>query len=135
MKMPLLLPQKPPMVMVDTLVRYAELAAVTRLEIRPDNIFVRNGHFTEPGLVENIAQTAAAHAGYTNSMNGQSEAPIGYIAAVDHLQIHQLPAVFSTIETSIQVQNHVMNITIIGGTITCDGQLVAQCEMKIFIRS
>lgn len=135
MEMPLLLPQQAPMVMVDTLVRYSSSDAVTRLEIRPDNIFVHNGHFTEPGLVENIAQTAAAHAGFTTSQNGHSTAPVGYIAAVDQLQVFQLPAVFSTIETTIRIQHQVLNVTIIGGEIVCDGQPVARCEMKIFVRS
>ena len=61
MELSLLLPQKPPMVMVDALVEFTELSAVTRLVVRPDNIFVQNGRLAEPGLVENIAQTAAAH--------------------------------------------------------------------------
>lgn len=135
MKMPLVLPQKPPMVMVDALVDYSEMMAMTCLEIRPDNIFVQNGFFTEPGLVENIAQTAAAHAGFTHSMNGDNTVPMGYIAGIDHLSVHRLPPVLSTIETTIRVQNQVMNVTIIGGTITCGGEPVARCEMKIFIRS
>ncbi len=135
MEMPLLLPQQAPMVMVDALLSYTESGAVTRLEIRPDNIFVHDGHFTEPGLVENIAQTAAAHAGYTQTRNGASIAPVGYIAAVDQLQIFRLPPVFSIIETTIRIQHQVLNVTIIGGDVTCDGQPVARCEMKIFLRS
>lgn len=134
MDMPLLLPQKPPMVMVDALVQFTERAAATRLEIRADNIFVQHNRLAEPGLVENIAQTAAAHAGYTSALRGESEAPVGYIAAIDRLQIHELPPVGAIIETTIEVQNQVLNVTIIEGKITCDGQPVAQCVMKIFIR-
>lgn len=135
MEFPLLLPQKPPMVMVDALVEYTDLGAVTRLVVRHDNIFLRNGRLAEPGLVENIAQTAAAHAGHNNVLNGKTEAPVGYIAAVDHLQIHKLPELHTTIETTIRVKHQMMNVTIIGGTIHCAGELIAQCEMKIFIRT
>jgi predicted hotdog family 3-hydroxylacyl-ACP dehydratase len=135
MELPLLLPQKPPMVMVDSLVEYTDLGAVTRLGVRPDNVFVQNGQLAEPGLVENIAQTAAAHAGHNNVLKGIAEAPLGYIAAVDHLQIHKLPAVHSTIETSIRVIQQVLNVTIIAGTVVCEGEPIAQCEMKIFIRT
>lgn len=135
MDLPLLLPQKPPIVMVDRLVQCTELGAVTRFSVRPDNIFVHNGQLAEPGLIENIAQTAAAHAGYSNVLNGMQEAPAGYIAAVDHLQVFRLPDVDSVIETAIEIKHHVLSVTIINGTITCAGEPVAQCEMKIFIRS
>ena len=135
MELSLLLPQKPPMVMVDALVEFTELSAVTRLVVRPDNIFVQNGRLAEPGLVENIAQTAAAHAGHSNVLNGIPEAPLGYIATVDHLHIHKLPELHSTLETSIRVKQQVMNVTIIAGTIRCDGETIAECEMKIFLRN
>lgn len=134
MNLPLLLPQKPPMVMVDALVEYNGSGVVTRFSVREDNIFVQNGFLSEPGLVENIAQTAAAQAGYDNVLKGIAEAPLGYIATVDYLHIHKLPALHATIETRIQVKQQVMNVTIIAGTIFCAGETIAQCEMKIFIR-
>lgn len=121
--------------MVDALVEYTGSGVVTRLSVREDNIFVQHGFLSEPGLVENIAQTAAAQAGYDNVLNGVSEAPLGYIAAVDYLQIHKLPGLNTTIETRIQVKQQVLNVTIISGTISCAGETIAQCEMKIFIRT
>ena len=123
------------MVMVDTLVEYTASGVMTRLSVRPDNIFVQNGFLSEPGLVENIAQTAAAQAGYDNVLNGIIEAPQGYIATVDYLHIHKLPGLHTTIETRIQVKHQVMNVTIISGTIHCGGETIVQCEMKIFIRT
>ena len=58
------IPQRAPIVMVHALVEADDEHAVTQLAIEPDNIFVSNEFFAEPGLVENIAQTAAMHVGY-----------------------------------------------------------------------
>ena len=58
-----LIPQRNPFVMVDKLLSATETTAHTSFEIKAGNILLNNGFFSEAGLVENIAQTAAAHAG------------------------------------------------------------------------
>ena len=66
-----LIPQKPPFVMVDKLFSVTETTTTTGFTIQADNIFVKDGVFKDPGLVENIAQTAAASAGYvSHTRNG-----------------------------------------------------------------
>src|SRR5688572_10579494 len=84
------IPQRKPMVMIDSLKEASDLHAITQLMIREENIFVSEGHLTEPGLVENIAQTAAAQSGYQHVQGGMV-VKIGYIAAVKNLVINQLP--------------------------------------------
>ena len=54
-----ILPQKFPMVMVDKLLFSDEKTAVSGFTILADNIFCENGFFTQAGMLENIAQTAA----------------------------------------------------------------------------
>ncbi len=66
-----LIPQRPPFVMVDTLVTAGENNARTKLKIRSDNIFVKENQLTEPALIENIAQTAAARMGYICKQNNE----------------------------------------------------------------
>ncbi|MEJ0104073.1 MAG: hypothetical protein WDO19_16580 [Bacteroidota bacterium] len=51
-----LIPQRPPFVMIDKLLFCGDTTSRSGLLIRDDNIFVENGEFREPGLVENIAQ-------------------------------------------------------------------------------
>ena len=87
------IPQRHPIVMVHALVEADDSHAVTELAIEPDNIFVSNEFFAEPGLVENIAQTAAMHVGYQCSLKN-IPIPIGYIAAVKDLKIQALPKPF-----------------------------------------
>ena len=65
-----LIPQRPPIVMVDALYRYDREGAETGLDVLTDNIFVEDGKFTAPGLIEHVAQSAAVFAGYGAFVRG-----------------------------------------------------------------
>lgn len=127
-----LIPQRRPFVMIDKLLGVTEASTTTGFTIKPDNIFVENGVFKEPGLVENIAQTAAASAGYVAHTENQP-VKVGYIGAVNGLQIFSLPKVGDELITEITTENQIFDVTLISGKITCNGHLIAQCKMKIFI--
>src|SRR5688572_16352038 len=127
------IPQRHPIVMVHALVEADDDHAVTQLNIEPDNIFVTNKHFAEPGLVENIAQTAAMHVGYQCSLKN-IPIPIGYIAAVKDLKIFSLPQQNTSITTSVKVTNKVLDVTVVEGRVEQDGNLLCSCEMRIFAK-
>ena len=127
-----LIPQRPPFVMVDKLIFCDERSSRSTMLVTQENIFVENGFLKEPGLVENIAQTAAARAGFISS-NEKKPVQIGYIGGIKNLEVFALPKTNDTIETEITIENHIFDVTIISGEITCKGKLLAQCEMKIFI--
>lgn len=127
------IPQRPPIVMIDKLIHADETTAISSFRILPTTLFVENEKFTEPGLVENIAQTAAAMVGYQCSLQNKS-VPIGFIAAVKDLKINFIPVAFSTIQTKVAVINTVMNITIVEGRVEQSGKLLCSCEMKILIQ-
>ena len=126
------IPQRAPFVMIHELTACDGQSAKTILHINSDNLFVNRGQLTEPALVENIAQTAAARIGYICSRENKP-VPIGYIAAVQHLKIDGLPKVGDILETEITIKNQVLNVTIISGHSRVGEKLVASCEMKIFI--
>lgn len=127
-----LIPQRDPFVMIDKFIYSDEKITRTALQIREGNIFVENGALTEPGLIENIAQTAAARIGYI-CREEKRPVPIGYIGAVQNLEINGLPEIHDEIETEIAIKNEIFNVSIITGKITCREKILAQCEMKIFI--
>lgn len=127
-----LIPQRPPFVMVDKLLYCDGLTARTSLRVREDNIFVENGELREPGLAENIAQTAAAKSGYTAS-NDNLPAPVGYIGAIKNLEIMALPKTGDELITEITIENQIFEVTLISGKVYCNDLLMAQCDMKIFI--
>ena len=127
-----LIPQRPPFVMVDKLLSFSETTISTGFRIKADNIFVENGEFKEPGLVENIAQTAAARAGYISKTENKPVL-VGYIGAVNNLQVYFLPKTGDELITEITIENQIFDVTLISGKINCNGKTVAQCNMKIFI--
>jgi len=126
------IPQRPPFVMIDELLYFDETVTRTGFTIRAGNIFVENGEFKEPGLVENIAQTAAARAGYISQTSGEP-VRLGYIGAIKNLSITGFPKIKDEIITEITIENQIFDVSIISGKITCNGTLLAQCEMKIYI--
>ena len=127
-----LIPQKAPFVMVGKLLYADETTTRSSFIITHDNVFVKDGVFQEAGLMENIAQTAALRAGYVAQKDGK---PIetGYIGAVKDFEIFGLPKVDDELTTEIAIQNQIFNVTVIDGKIWRDGNLLAQCEMKVFI--
>jgi predicted hotdog family 3-hydroxylacyl-ACP dehydratase len=126
------IPQRPPFVMIDKLLSFSETTTTTGFSIKADNIFVADGVLKEPGLVENIAQTAAARAGYVSHTENKPVL-VGYIGAINNLQIFLLPQTGDELITEITIENQIFDVTLISGKISCHGQPVAQCKMKIFI--
>jgi len=118
--------------MVDKLLLFNETVTRTGFSIKADNIFVEKGEFKEPGLVENIAQTAAARAGYI-SKTEDKPVLVGYIGAVNSLQVYSLPKAGDELITEITVENQIFDVTLISGKVFCNEKIIAQCNMKIFI--
>ena len=124
-------PQRSPFLMIDDLIDSDDKKTSTSFFIREDNLLVQEGKFSEAGLIENIAQTAAARAGVTAAKN--KPVAVGYIAAVQNLEVFALPSVNTTIHTEITAENEILNVLLISGKATCNGELLATCNMKIFI--
>jgi 3-hydroxyacyl-[acyl-carrier-protein] dehydratase len=127
------IPQRSPIVMIHELAEASEEHAVTHLHVNTENVFVRDGVLLEPGMVENIAQTAAAQVGYIFKQN-DLQIPIGYIAGIKDLEVYGQPPVGSTIKTTVKVLNQVLDVTLVEGLIHLDGNLLARCEMRIFVK-
>ncbi|PLX14819.1 MAG: hypothetical protein C0598_00550 [Marinilabiliales bacterium] len=128
-----IIPQKKPMAMVDGLLEQEEDYSISQLKILNTNIFVENGHLSEPGIIENIAQTAALRNSYQAILDDK-EPQIGFIGSLKRIKIYNLPKVSTTIKTKITVLNNLMNVSIIKGETFCDGQLLAEGEMNIFLQ-
>jgi predicted hotdog family 3-hydroxylacyl-ACP dehydratase len=119
------------MVMVDTLEEHNDEFSVSAFQVTEKNIFCKAGKLREPGIIENIAQTAALRAGYIAVLENQKVRK-GFIGSVKRLKIFSLPEVNQIIQTKIDLMNLVMNATIIKGTIYVKNEIIAECEMTIF---
>lgn len=128
-----LIPQRPPIVMVDVVWSATDTEAETGLTIQEDNIFVRDGRFREPGLIEHIAQSAAAFAGYGTFVRGE-EPKLGYIGEIKDCNLYALPKVGDELRTTIQLVAEVGGIRLIGAQTSLNGEKVADCQMKIFLK-
>jgi 3-hydroxymyristoyl/3-hydroxydecanoyl-(acyl carrier protein) dehydratase len=126
------IPQRDPFIAVHSILQATEEFAETQFEVLPESIFVTNSLLGEPGLLENIAQTAAAQMGYVCKKNALP-IPQGYIASIKNLVVYSLPPVGTMLTTSIKVTNHVLSVILLEGTVRLEGAIVCQCEMRIFI--
>lgn len=127
-----IIPQRAPMVMIDALEQWDDEGASSVFTIREEGMFVDEGKLQASGLVENIAQTAAARSGYLAYQAGR-DPDIGYIGGISRLEVRFLPSTGTQIKTRIRILHQVLNATIVEGTVTSDGQVAATCELKIFL--
>jgi hypothetical protein len=124
--------------MIDEL-RYCDpVIASGSLKIKPDNIFVENGIFTEAGIIESIAQTCAARMGYVNRLqqaeSGEPEKiKLGFIGSIKDFVIEKCPRVNDEIVVTIEVLNEVFSILQVAVRVNKDDEVVASCEMKVSI--
>jgi predicted hotdog family 3-hydroxylacyl-ACP dehydratase len=125
-----LIPQRPPVVMIDKLTHSGEKSAKGCLYIKKSNLFCHEGHFQEAGLIEFMAQTAAAFKGFLQMSEKKAVVP-GFIAVIKNLIIHSLPAIDTEIQSEISVENELLGYTIIAGKIYQSNSIIAECEMRI----
>ena len=129
-----LLPQQEPFVMISSLVRFDMQTTVTETVVSVDNMFVEDGVFTAPGIVENIAQTCAARIGYVNKYILKKGIQLGFIGAIRDLKVKDLPNVGDTITTSISVIDSVFGMTLVDAVVLNNGAEVASAQMKIAVK-
>ena len=128
-----LIPQRPPIVMVDSFFGIEENCSYSGLTITSYNIFCEAGKLQEPGVIEHIAQSAAARIGFIYTRQG-AQVPLGFIGSVDKLKIYNLPEVGIKLFTEITVVQEVFDITLVSAQVKAGEELIAECRMKIFIK-
>jgi 3-hydroxyacyl-[acyl-carrier-protein] dehydratase len=131
-----LIPQRYPMVMIDSMVECDEKKAVSRLTIRKDNLFLNRHGFTTAGIIETIAQTAATRAGFLlKAQPGSSDKkiPVGVIGSIKNFRMNFHPPIGAIITTTVNIEHEVLQATVIRGKVEMNGELVAESDMQIFL--
>ena len=129
-----LLPQQFPFQMVDTFSHADEGQFKSVFTGCDDNIMLCDGLFTEGGLIENMAQTAACGTGYLYASQGK-EVPVGYIGALKHVNIARNPEIGEVLETEVVIKNQIGGASIAAAKVVCAAIEIASCELTIFIQS
>lgn len=128
-QIPDLIPQRPPMVMIDRLTHSGKNSAGGRLYIKESNVFCSEGHLQEAGMIEFITQTAAAYRGYLQ-LSAQKEVKPGFISVIKNLTINSLPLINTEIQSEIMIENELLGYTIITGRIFQNNSVLAEGEMR-----
>lgn len=130
-----LIPQRAPIMMVDKLLHAEAEEAVCQLTVRPDNFFMDSDSLiAEPGIIEHIAQSASAFAGFKAVAAGATQPPVGYIGEVKNCHIYSRPGIGDVITTTITMGPEVEGVTIIRGESKVDDKVIADTTMKIFVK-
>ena len=126
-----LIPQKPPFVMVDRLLEYTESTGKTGFFIPKDNILVEDGIFSEPGLIEHMAQSMSLWRGYQGFLAGLDKPKTGFIGSIKSVEIFDLPKVESMLTTYVEILQEFKNVTSVGARTEDEtGKILATSEMK-----
>lgn len=118
--------------MVDKLLYADETTSRGSFEIREGNLFISSGFYSTAGMVESMAQTAAAGTGYLYKKRNKP-VPLGYIGAVQKLEVTDWPPVNDEIMMEITLLTNILQVSLVYGVLKNRGKVLAKCEMKIFI--
>jgi 3-hydroxymyristoyl/3-hydroxydecanoyl-(acyl carrier protein) dehydratase len=127
-----LIPQGIPFVFVDSLINIDEKTSHGVFKIPADNIFVKSGFYSASGMVESMAQTAAAGTGYLCRIN-HKKIPLGYIGAVQKLEVFDWPPSNAEITMEINLITNILHVSLVSGIVKYREKVMTSCEMKIFV--
>ena len=126
-----LIPQKPPFVMVDSLYEYSHLTGKMGFTIPGDNILVQNGKFSEPGVIEHMAQSMSLHRGDRGFLAGLEKPETGFIGSIKSVEVFILPIVGSQLTTYVNIEHEIKNVTMVSArTEDENGNLIATSDMR-----
>lgn len=130
----LLIPQREPVMMIDKFYGITDDISYSGLTVKADNIFVENEHLSEAGLIEHMAQSAAARAGYISFANKRPVA-LGFIGSINKCKIVTLPKINDKLYTSVKVETEIFGVLLIRSEVFVGENRVAECMMKISLQN
>lgn len=136
------LPHREPMLMVDYIMKMDRENVETTFYVSEDNIFIEDGRFTEPGLIENAAQTCSAIVAKSYFVDEQDNTNdknvIGFISSIKKIHIHSLPKTGCDIITRAQLVSRFdtgeFTTCMMSCKSYCDGELLLEGDINLFIK-
>ena len=139
-----LIPQRNPFIMVDEFKAgeaptsresLTGASCATSLYVRLDNYFtLPNGELSESGLIEHIAQSGSALAGYVAIERGATQTPVGMIAELKHFNCLRRPRAGDRVTTHITMGFSFGAMTLAHGISCVDETIICEADLKIFIQ-
>lgn len=128
-----LLPHRPPMLLVDTLIAFEPGCGSVSASVGQDNLFVDSrGQLDSVALVEMIAQSYAAIKGYEDTLN-QIPVKQGYL--VGSRKVSLLKTVYAGESLLIEITTSAVleGFSVIDGVIKRGDETVAEGSVKLWI--
>lgn len=130
-----LIPQRSPIIMVDEMLSVKEEECICSLTIRPDNYFIEEDErMAEVGIIEHMAQSASAFAGYKALSEGITSPPIGYIGEIKNFHLYRRPKIGEKLHSTISFGTTVAGVSAISASTYCEDECIADTLMKIFVK-
>jgi predicted hotdog family 3-hydroxylacyl-ACP dehydratase len=127
-----LIPQRPPFVLVDALLSAADGTFSAAFTVPAVHVLVDDGVLGVPGLMEHVAQTAAAGIGQHAKERGVPT-PIGFIASIDRLAVQRCPQSGEQLTTTVRTRNQVMDVHVLEGTVRAGDAVICTMDLKVFV--
>lgn len=130
-----LVPQREPVLMVDSLLFAEDDRAETCFLVRPGNYFLdEEGLLAETGVLEHMAQSASALAGWRERQAGASTPPVGFIGEVKKFSCYRRPAVGEELHTTVTLRTEFEGILVVALMTEAGGVPVAGTQMKVSMK-
>ena len=131
-----LIPQRKPFIMIDEATDFTEDSCHTSLTVSYNNYFViDDNELSETGLIEHMAQSASALAGYKSMQSDTSDKPpVGIIGEVKRFSCERRPLVGEKVDTIIRFGMTFGNVTLADGESRIGEETIANIKLKIFIQ-
>jgi predicted hotdog family 3-hydroxylacyl-ACP dehydratase len=127
-----LLPHRPPMVMVDALVRCEDDSAVAVKTFAEGSYGTDGGCVLEGALIECLAQTVAALHGH-RAHQGGGRVPRGLLVGVTDFAFRRPASCGRPLQLTVRITRRLGPFCLAAGRIEQDGSLVAEGELKFHL--
>ena len=125
-----LMPHRPPMRMVTSLLKVGERMAIVEALVTPDFPFLsEDGFVEEAACLELIAQAAAAHEGFRHR---RGAVPMGYLLGASKVKIEGRARIGDVLTIHVHKEAKIEDFGIIKGTVLNAGGCIAHGSIKVY---
>ena len=127
-----IIPHRPPMVMIDQYTRISETKGRATKHFSKQDYGCHDENVLQGILIECMAQTVAAHHGYSKSDNKNNTPAMGMLVTIDRFDFfHPVPE-DESITITVNETDKIGPFHLIQGEIFCGEKIMAQGRIKIF---
>ena len=121
--------------MLDGFEERDDKSAVTTLSVCPNNYFILpDDTMAETGLIEHLAQSCSALAGWQAQSQALDHPPVGLIGEVKHFECHRRPQIGEQVRSTVTFSFTFGNTTLATGQAFIGEELIADIQLKIFMQ-